>query len=86
MVEIKDEVLEEVSGGVKGNPVGKIEIGNIKHRVNIRKTKSGQAEAIGYAYLGDILPFYGKEGRWYVVYSKGVRGYLHDSHVVKVYK
>ena len=85
MEEIKEVLLEEVSGGAKqGVEVGKIEIGNIKHRISIRRTKSGQGEAIGYAHLGDVLPYFGKEGHWYVVYCKGVRGYIHDSHVVRV--
>ena len=58
-ITLKD--LENVTGGI-GARRGYVLIINCEHACNVRLLPDANSEKIGYAYLNEKLPFYGKTG------------------------
>lgn len=79
MEEIREEILEEVSGG-KGT-IGKVLITNCNHYVNVRDAASTEGAKIGRAYLNDEYEYYGFSGHWCKIKYHGKRAYVHEKFI-----
>lgn len=79
-IKLTQEALEQVAGG-KSSQRFTVEIYNCKHRINVRKTPSGEAELAGYAHLGDRYLCFGWEGNWAKVAYKNGIAYIYKQFI-----
>ena len=80
MEELNVAELEDVAGGKGKKVVGHIIITHINRRVHVRKAPNKDGAHLNWAYLNDVFGYYGKTGGWFIVYTAGSFGYIHESH------
>ena len=84
MADITLKDLENVTGGVNVRR-GFVLIINCQHACNVRAEPNADSEKIGYAYVNEKLPYYGKTGNWYKVKINNSKfGYVYKDFVALI--
>lgn len=74
-------VTAKVSVDVVSAFYGSGKVVNCLRRVNVRKTPSGQAQFMGYAYLNETYKVLGKTGSWYKISYEGQSCYIWSAYI-----